>query len=362
MNRFTAVGWGCLLALAGMGTGKALAQRAPSPEVHPAVLSRTFIFEEAPFASSHASTIVETAEGELVAAWFGGTDEGADDVEIWVSRKGVGRPWSAPVAVTDYPEMPCWNPVLFQDGARTWLFFKVGPSPREWVGAYRVSEDGGRTWGPAVFLPAGLTGPIRAKPIRLSGGALLAGMSFEAGYRWDTPADAPYRSWAVWVERSDDGGATWKKHGPISLPDEPYGVIQPTLWESADGTVHMLMRSTERIGRISASSSRDGGRTWSPAVRTALPNPNSGIDAVRLRDGRVVLIYNHGEEGRSPIHLAVSPDDGTTWSEPVFLEDGPGEFSYPALIQSGDGLLHVTYTWKRERIRHLVIDPERLPE
>ncbi len=326
------------------------------------ILAREFIYVEAQFPSAHASTIVETPSRTLLAAWFGGTQEGNDDVEIWLSRKPHGRSWSEPVRLIDTPDMPTWNPVLFQDSGRTWLFFKVGPSPREWVGAYRTSNNDGQSWQPVVYLPAGLTGPIRAKPIRLADGTWLAGTSVEAGYRGDTPPDAPYRSWAVWVERSADRGATWTKHGPIVVPGEPYGVIQPTLWETSNGEIRMLMRSTERIGHIVTASSRDDGRTWTHVQPTSLPNPNAGIDVVKLKDGRLILIYNHLPSGRSAIHLAVSQDDGASWSTPVVLEEGQTELSYPAVIQSSDGLLHVTYTWQRTHIRHLVIDPLKISD
>jgi predicted neuraminidase len=318
------------------------------------------IFTEAPFSGAHASTIVELSDGSLLSAWFAGREEGDPSVEIWTARKSDGSDWSQPRVVTDFPEMPCWNPVLFQDAQKLWLFFKVGPSPREWVGAYRTSTDGGRTWSPVEFLPAGQTGPIRNKPVILSNGDILAGSSVEAGYEGGTPYDAPYRSWASWVERSSDGGKTWHKHGPITVPGENYGVIQPTLWETDNGHVQMLLRSTDRIGKIARAVSTDGGKTWSPARPTELPNPNSGIDAVKLADGRVVLVYNHTEQGRSPIHLAVSTDDGRSWQEPLILEAGDGEFSYPAVIQASDGTIHVTYTWKRQRIRHVAIDPDNL--
>ena len=139
----------------------------------------------------------------------------------------------------------------------------------------------------------------------------------------------------------------------MTVPGEPFGVIQPTLWQCSSGEIRMLMRSTQRIGRIVASSSADGGSTWTPGRVTALPNPNSGIDAVKLRDGRVVLVYNHLTEGRHEIHLAVSADDGETWTEPVLLESGPGEYSYPAIMQSEDGAIHITYTWHRKRIRYI---------
>jgi predicted neuraminidase len=320
------------------------------------VLQREFIFEAAPFQSAHASTIVETPERTLLVAWFGGTSEGHKDVEIWLSRKPVGRSWSPPVPLSDTPEMPVWNPVLFQDGIRTWLCFKVGPSPREWVGGYRISDDDGMTWSAAKYLPAGLTGPIRAKPIQLSDGTWLAGTSVEAGYDGNTPPAAPYRSWSVWVERSTDRGITWTRHGPVIDPTEPFGVIQPALWETLSGEVRMLMRSTERIGRIMKASSNDRGVTWTPASPTDLPNPNAGIDVVRLKNGLLVLVYNHLTKGRSAIHLAVSGDEGETWNNPVVLEDGQRELSYPAVIQAADGNVHITYTWNRTRIRHLIVD------
>jgi predicted neuraminidase len=326
------------------------------------VRQREFIYVEAPFDSAHASTIVETPSRILIAAWFGGTAEGRPDVRIWLSRKPPGQPWSPPVPMTDTLKMPTWNPVLFHDGMRIWLFFKVGPSPREWVGAYRTSEDEGVTWNPVTYLPAGLSGPVRVKPIRLSDGTWLAGTSVEAGYRSDTLAIAPYKSWAGWVERSTDRGVTWTRHGPITVPGEPFGVIQPALWETSRGTVRMLLRSTDRIGRIVASSSNDGGLTWEAGRPTQLPNPNAGIDVVRLQDGRVVLVYNHLPHGRDAIHLAISKDEGDTWSYPLILEEGQGEFSYPAVIQTADSLVHITYTWRRTHIRHLVVDPRKLPD
>jgi predicted neuraminidase len=322
-----------------------------------------FVFSEAAFASCHASTIEALPDGTLLAAWFGGVEEGDNSVEIWLARKKPGGQWSAPEQMTDFPDAPCWNPVLFRDDRdHVWLFFKVGPSPMAWVSGYMISEDGGRSWGETHFQPAGLLGPIKNKPITLKNGTILAGTSVEAGRTRSPRGVQPYWIWTAWVERSADQGQSWVRHGPIAVPGTNFGVIQPTLWETGSGVIRMLMRATRQIGRICESISKDNGKTWSPARPTSLPNPDSGIDAVKLEDGRVALVYNHTKQGRSPIHLAISLDDGDSWEDPLIIEDGPGEFSYPAVIQADDSNIHITYTWKRQRVKHVVVDPQALPK
>jgi len=308
-----------------------------------------FIFEQAPFASCHASTIVEARPGKFLAAWFGGTKEGASDVAIWLSRSSGGE-WSKPEKVADEAGVPCWNPVLFREKAGTvFLFYKAGQSPSSWSGFYRTSRDGGTTWEAAVLLPAGIYGPVKNKPIQLASGRIVAGASVES-----------YRTWAAWVETSDDAGKIWKRHGPITVPGENYGIIQPTVYEIAGDRLRMLTCATERVGQICTATSDDGGESWSAAERTELPNPNSGIDAVRLADGRIVLCYNPTHTARTPLVLGVSKDDGVTWRLGPTLEMDRGEFSYPAIIQSQDGNVHVTYTWKRQRVRHWAISPREL--
>jgi predicted neuraminidase len=307
-----------------------------------------FIFEKAPFARCHASTIVEAEPGRFLAAWFGGKDEGATDVKIWMARFD-GKEWSAPEPGAEEPGFPCWNPVLFRSSSKTlFLFYKAGPGPMGWSAYVRRSTDAGKTWDKAQQLPAGLLGPIKNKPIQRADGAILAGTSVES-----------HRAWACWLERSTDDGQTWHRFGPITVPDHPYGIIQPTLLEKADKTLVALCRS-RGVGFICRAESSDGGETWSPAKPTELPNPNSGIDGVRAANGDWFLAYNHTKEGRSPLNLARSTDDGKTWKMVATLEEETGEFSYPAIIQAGDGLLHVTYTWNRRHIKHVTFDPARL--
>ena len=322
-----------------------------------------FIFEKAPFEQCHASTIVELPNGDLLAAWFGGQHEGDKSVAIWLSRKAVGGVWSAPVVVASYPDVPCWNPVLFLDAKSVvWLFFKPGPDEESWVGAYRTSTDNGATWGDVTYMPAGLLGPIRNKPIILSNGDILAGSSKEAGMRRGDKDPQPYWSWAAWTELSEDGGKSWSIHGPITFPGVNYAVIQPTLWEISPGHLKMLLRSTTLIGAICESTSDDGGKTWTPARATTLPNPDSGIDAVQMKNGTIALVFNDTKHGRSPLNLAFSTDNGASWGFPYVLEDAPGEYSYPAIIQGKDGKLNITYTWKRLRIKHVVVDPAKIAQ
>ena len=309
-------------------------------------MASEFIYEEAPFPSCHASTLVETEPGKLLAAWFGGAQEGAKDVAIWLSRRSDSPrngSWSQPEKIAEEPGQPCWNPVLFREreSGEVQLYYKAGPSPQTWSGFYRRSNDNGATFQPSYILPAGLLGPIKNKPIQLDDGTIVAPSSVES-----------HKTWACWIERSTDRGRTWTKHGPISHPENPYGVIQPALLKKADGSLLALMRS-RGVGQVCAATSRDGGLTWSAAAAVdSLPNPNSGIDAVTLADGRQALVYNPTHQGRTPLVLSLSSDDGQSWKTVQVLESEPGEYSYPAIIQTADGAVHVTYTWKRRRIRH----------
>ncbi|WP_063768797.1 exo-alpha-sialidase [Verrucomicrobium sp. BvORR034] len=315
--------------------------------------SSEFIYDTAPFPSCHASTIARAADGTLLTSWFGGTAEGKPDVGIWVSRQ-VGGKWSEPVEVangvqTDGTRHPCWNPVLFQPKeGPLWLFYKVGPSPQTWWGMLRTSTDGGKTWGEAVRLPDGILGPIKNKPVQLANGDILCPTSTESPTK---PS-----KWAVHFERTNDMGKTWTAT-PALHDGEAIRAIQPSVLLAGGDKLIALGRSTQ--GKIFEIESNDLGKTWGAIRLGSLPNPNSGTDAVTLKDGRHLLIYNHTPKGRSPLNLAISKD-GVTWQAALVLESEKGEYSYPAIIQTPDGKVHVTYTWKREKVKHAVIDPAKL--
>lgn len=318
-----------------------------------------FVSDEMPTASCHASTVVETASGDMLAAWFGGAHEGAPDVAIWMARRNSAG-WSEVREAAREPQIAAWNPVLFHsaDGL-LWLYYKFGGSPETWSAARESSRDEGATWSVPDHLPAGLYGPIRAKPLLLANGTLLSGTSVES-----------YENWACWIERSTDNGRHWTRIGPIAAPlslsgraprrGASRGVIQPSLVDTGGGHIRLYARSTNDIGRICQADSSDDGLTWSAVTATTLPNPNSGIDAVRLHDGRLVLVYNDSASARTPLNLAISAD-GEHWRNFYDLETGPGEYSYPAMIEARNGDLLITYTWNRRKIRFVRFPLAKIP-
>ena len=321
------------------------------PSLPPGVLKSEFIYETAPFPSCHASTIAETTKGSLVAAWFGGQYEKHPEVGVWLSRQIEGR-WTAPVEVANGVQYqkpddsvhrhPCWNPVLLQPkSGPLMLFYKVGPSPSTWWGLLMTSDDDGATWSTPRRLPEHIDGPVKNKPVQLPNGDILCGSSTE------------HDGWRVHFERTSDLGRTWQRTGPVNDGQE-FGAIQPSILFL--GGEKLLAVGRTKQGKVFQVASDDLGRTWGLMTATSLPNPNAGTDAVTLKDGRHLIVYNHTPKGRSPLNVAVSRD-GKDWQPAIVLESEPGEYSYPAIIQTADGLVHITYTWKRQRVRHVVFDP-----
>ena len=342
-----------------------------------ALLASEQIFPMAnkPTKECHASTIVETSDGSLAAAWFAGTRERDPDVGIWVSRK-EGNQWTEPEEVVNGVQSmnlryPCWNPVLFQpSNGPLMLFYKVGPSPREWWGMLTTSDDGGKSWSWPIKLGeqwaiGHLLGPVKNKPIELADGSILCPTSTEV----DVEGGDGY--WRVHFEVTRDLGKTWDVIGPINNGIE-FDAIQPSILTYANGDMQILCRTKQDV--VSQSWSRDGGVSWSDMEATELPNPSSGTDAVSLQDGRQLLVYNHTTRktkvpSRQILNVALS-EDGIDWKMAMTLEwqtgERPrgqrhwGEYSYPAVIQADDGRIHITYTYNREGIKHAVLDPSKL--
>jgi predicted neuraminidase len=377
-----------LTALLALAPHQGLADQSAANSSQTPVVLAEFVFQSAPFPSCHAATIAETNDG-LVCAYFGGTAERNPDVCIWVSRKEHGATnWTPPTLVADgiqptqnVPEAnaisskaaeakpietkaneksplryPTWNPVLFQPRkGDLFLFYKVGPKPADWWGMLTRSSDGGKNWMSPQHLGDGLIGPVKNQPIELPDGVILA------------PSSNEHDGWKVHMERSTDHGNTWQSTGPLNDP-KSFQAIQPTLLQYTGGKIQALSRTKQNV--IAEIWSQDEGQTWSPMQATALPNNNSGLDAVTLADGRQLLVYNHstadqpntGDKGRGILNVALSRD-GKNWEAALVLDHTtePGkQFSYPTVIQTKDGLVHIVYTWNRQRIKHVVLDPKKL--
>jgi len=329
----------------------------------------------------HASTVLPLSNGHVLVAWFGGSRESKNDVSIWLAEKDENG-FSEARCVASTMEAH-WNPVLFEaaDG-RILLFYKVGYPIPDWRTYVIESTDLGRTWSePREMIPgdvSGGRGPVRNKPIRLASGRVVAPASVERGL------------WRCFMDYSDDDCHTWKQSNMIEAAGTAYldeglklwqgkifeamkqgkpfdrsqvpeeyahgrGIIQPTLWEDAEG-VHALLRSGE--GHIYRTDSTDQAETWCEAYSIDMPNNNSGIDLTRLDNGLMLLVYNPINKNfglRSPISVAVSRDDGKTWEKICNLEAEPGEFSYPAIVSEGNHV-YITYTHKRENIAYWEFD------
>lgn len=324
---------------------------------------KEFVCSKLPTANCHASTVLPLANGNVVCAWFGGTKEGKDDVDIWYTVKDKNG-FCKPVKLSKAKNTPHWNPVLFERAnGDVVLFFKVGKNIPYWRTFYCVSTDGGYTFTSPRELVAGDRsggrGPVKNKCLRLSDGRILA------------PASTEHHGWICFTDISDDDGVTFRKSKRVAteyatpcfnsfngFSKNKIPMIQPTLWEDSEGAVHMLTRTA--VGKIYKSDSLDRGETWCEAYPTDLPNNNSGIDLVKIPNGDIYLVSNPVDENwgeRSPLTLSLSKDNGKTFETILTLEqeNKDSEFSYPAIVYR-DGSLHISYTWERQNVAYWKID------
>ncbi len=348
-----------LTALVGFMVGCA-PQKVEVPASKQAIVLEEFIYDEQRTRDCHASSLIELENGDLLCTWFGGTRESHPDVQIWLSRKPIGGDWSEPVAVAKAEEElggSVFNPVIVQCGGDTLQLYYLSPDIND--GRMIESPDGGHTWSKSKALDKEFTGPLVNKPLYLEDGTILAGGSMEGG-----------PGWRIHVERSEDKGKSWSRTEVLNDPKQ-FKLIQPTFLHHADGRIQLLARSggKDASTRIAQCWSEDNGRTWSEVSNTSLPNNNSAIDAVSLREGGHLLVYNHstredetcGRKGRGILTVAYT-EDGVNWEAAAVLEfrTGAVQYSYPAMIQTSDGLVHITYSWHRKRIKHVVLDPSKL--
>ncbi|MBR5849731.1 MAG: exo-alpha-sialidase [Alistipes sp.] len=325
-----------------------------------AIVEEEFVCNERLTRDCHASSLIELENGDLLCTWFGGTRESHPDVQIWVSRKPLGGVWSTPEPVAKAEEElggSVFNPVIVQCGGDTLQLFYLSPDIND--GRVITSNDGGHTWSKSVALDKEFTGPLVNKPIYLEDGTILSGGSMEGG-----------PGWRIHVERSTDKGKSWTRTPVLNDPKQ-FKLIQPTFLVHSQEKIQLLARSggEDAETKIAQAWSEDGGKTWSEVTNTTLPNNNSAIDAVSLPDGRHLLVYNHstrnddscGRKGRGILTVAETKD-GVNWNAAAVLEfrTGAVQYSYPAMIRTRDGLVHITYSWHRKFIKHVVLDPAKL--
>ena len=300
----------------------------------------------------HAATVC-VAGNDLLCAWFGGKREFDSGNTIRLSRWIEGA-WTQPAHVANGGEYACWNPVLFARGsASIILFYQIGSSPRSWWSAHRVSYTNGLLWGDQ-FPTGKFFGPVRTPPVWVHSNLHLVGTSVELNRR---------KNWSVHVEFTEDFD-TWYRSN--TLEPRTINAIQPTLLVhgSGGGDVQMLCRTTH--GFIAQAFSDDNGAHWSDLKLTDMPNPNSAIHAIQLKDGRFILCHNpvtnhrpdHDYGPRTPLVVSVGDEHAANWRQETVLEDdSAGSFSYPTMVQDHDGLLHIVYTDKPHGIKHAIVKP-----
>ena len=315
--------------------------------------SSELIFEEIPDAAVfHCSTITEAPNGDLLCLWYGGSYESADDQSLFLARRAKGeRVWQKPEVLLRGPDPLPGNGVIFVDGHETvWIVWCRMESARPirrgggWNNCrlmYRLSTDNGHSWSDdAEFLQANLKGVPRNPPLRTSKGDLVLPVEGEA----DGEEGSVFLLGA-------DGGRDWSAGGFTA------GGSQPAVIERKDGSLFALMRKAPRLTQI---ESKDGGKTWSEATSSTLRNPNAGISMTKLASGSAVVVFNDSDRMRTPLSIARSIDEGKTWETPLNLESNPGEYSYPCVIQTSDGKIHVTYTYRRYSIMHVEFNEDWL--
>lgn len=312
---------------------------------------------------SHAANILELSNGDILTVWYAGAYETSPDEVILISRLKKGSSnWDEPRIIVDTPGKADGNPVLFEYNGDVYLFYVTiegGGLPKD-IGSdypeaikgneplrggwdtcpikYKISKDFGRTFGEEKIFRKEWGWMIRNKLLKLSNGEILFPIYDEIDWK---------AIFGISKDLKD-----WKFTGYITTPK---GCIQPTVVELEKG--HLLCFLRTRDGFIYRSESYDYGRTWPKTEPTSLKNPNSGIDLIKLRDGRLLVVFNDSFSKRTPLNIGISSDNGKTWKI-WSLETDEGEYSYPSVIQSSDELIHLVYTYKRETIKHLILSLE----
>lgn len=334
-----------------------------------------------PFASCHASDLLELPNGDLLCCWFAGSDEGNADISIALSRLNAGESrWTDPVIISDDPERSEQNPSLFlAPSGEIWAMYtaQIARTPKDrpnfnlqYTAEIRCkkSTDNGFTWGPTETMFSSPGSFCRQKIQVLASGRWVFG-------NWICfPDESRNGSDISVVHLSDDQGKTWRT---VEIP-ESAGRVHANLLETQPGKLIALFRS-RFADNIYLAKSQDNGETWSVPVRTVLPNNNSSISAIKLQSGAIAMVYNpvrYNDDTsvtvwpnqRCPVEIAITEDQGETWPFRRIVEQGEGftgpwndinnrRYEYPVMMQGADGKIHVAYTWgTRKYIKYVCVD------
>jgi predicted neuraminidase len=343
-------------ALPASSTSAASSTVSAAPSFHEATIN-----PDSPHPMSHVASITELPDGSLAATWYAGSREGAGDVAIYFSTRPPGdAAWSSPRAILTRqsaarelrrPIRKVGNAVIFSDeDGELWLLY-VTVSVGGWSGSslnLTRSTDRGETWTPSWRLTLNpffnLAELVKNRPVPLTNGGWAVPIHHELVGRF---------SEVLWI-RDDERGVRESK----SRITGGRARVQPALIAVTPARGLAVLRDWSQTRQVSIARTDDAGRTWSSPQPVGLPNPDSGLDALLLNDRRLLLAFNDSTSGRENLRLAISSDEGATWTRVTTIaEETPGgEFSYPFLLQSRGGEIHLVYTWKRTAIRHVVFN------
>jgi predicted neuraminidase len=338
--------------------GSSLGARASAGEL---AITRVFGPEVPTGPYKHPACLTELSNGDLYLVYYGGAGEYATETAVFGSRLKQGQTkWTAPAPIALDPFRSVGNGVVWEapDGV-VWLFYVVrfGETWSTSRIQCKISRDHAQTWSDASVLSLEEGTMVRNRPIVLESGAVLLPIYRETGH---DPESVGADSCSLFLRR-DPVKKTWTKTGPIRSPK---GNIQPAAVELEPGHLVAYCRrggdyNPKTIGHLVRAESQDGGSTWTEGKDSEFPNPNAAVEFIKLKSGRLLLIFNDSMSRRTPLSAAMSSDQDRTWPAKRNICEGDHDFAYPSAFQARDGKIHLVFTSERRTVvSHAVFDED----